>query len=228
MVIDGGSGSIDVTGTSAVHRDRVAAGVVLEQAADRRPRAARHHADAVLQCPAELVCGVSYDVQVPRDVAVSVATGAGSVTLTSLAGTVTARADAGLITAVDLRSAVASFKSNAGGVVATFSAAPRSLTATTNVGPITLTVPGSVAYQVSTHTVVGTLDHHRAPERQLRALDQRELRPRLHLGQPGVTPVPAPAPARAGQEPGQLGRLRRRVVLVALADRHAERLAAGR
>jgi hypothetical protein len=30
------------------------------------------------------------------------------------------------------------------------------LTATTNVGPITLTVPGSVAYRLSTHTFVGT------------------------------------------------------------------------
>jgi hypothetical protein len=95
-------------------------------------------------------------VQVPIDVAVSVSTSAGAVTLTSLAGTVSARADAGLITAVDLRSAVATLKSNAGGVVATFSAAPRSLTATTNVGPITLTVPGSVAYRLSTHTFVGT------------------------------------------------------------------------
>ena len=88
--------------------------------------------------------------------AVSVSTSAGAVTLTSLAGTVSARAAAGLITAVDLRSAVASFKSDAGGVVATFSTAPRSVTAVTNVGPITLTVPGSVAYQVGTHTVVGT------------------------------------------------------------------------
>jgi hypothetical protein len=53
-------------------------------------------------------------------------------------------------------SAVTTFKSNAGGVVATFSVPPRSLTATTNVGPITLTVPGSVAYRLSTHTFVGT------------------------------------------------------------------------
>jgi hypothetical protein len=69
---------------------------------------------------------------------------------------VSARASAGLITAVDLRSGVASFNSNAGGVVATFAAAPRSLTAATNVGPISLTVPASVAYKVTTHTVVGT------------------------------------------------------------------------
>ena len=99
-------------------------------------------------CPAEPLCGVSYAVQVPASVAVTVATGTGQVTLTSLAGTVTARADAGLITADDMRSAVASFKSNAGGVEATFSVAPRTLTATTDVGPITLTVPGSVGYRL--------------------------------------------------------------------------------
>jgi hypothetical protein len=87
---------------------------------------------------------------------VTVATGTGQVTLTSLAGTVTARADAGLITADDMRSAVASFKSNAGGVEAAFAVAPRTLTATTDVGPITLTVPGSVGYRLSTHTIVGT------------------------------------------------------------------------
>ena len=88
--------------------------------------------------------------------AVSVATGAGSVTLTSLAGPVSARADAGLVTAVALRSATASFKSNAGGIGATFSVAPRSVTAATNVGPIALTVPGTVGYRLSTHTVVGS------------------------------------------------------------------------
>jgi hypothetical protein len=102
------------------------------------------------------VCGVSYDVQVPAGVAVSVSTGAGAVTLTSLAGTVSAHAGAGLVTAVDLRSAAASFTANAGGVVASFAAAPRSVSASTNVGPITLTVPGSVEYRLSTHTVVGS------------------------------------------------------------------------
>jgi hypothetical protein len=102
------------------------------------------------------VCGVAYTVDVPYGVAVTVSTGAGAVTLTSLAGTVSARADAGLVTAVDLRSPVASFKSDAGGVIATFSVAPRSLTAATNVGPITLTVPGTAGYRISTHTFVGT------------------------------------------------------------------------
>jgi hypothetical protein len=155
VVIDGGSGSIDVTGSP------VSTVSVSQQVSySGKPPAATHVLRGTTltlsyTCPTELACGISYTVRVPAGVAVSAATGAGAGTLTSLAGTVTAHAGAGLITAVDLRSAVASFKSNAGGVVATFSVAPRSLTATTNVGPITLTVPGSVAYKISTHTLVG-------------------------------------------------------------------------
>jgi hypothetical protein len=156
VVINGGSGSINVTGSS-----RSTVSVSQQATYSGKPPAAAHALRGTTltlsyKCPAELVCGVSYNVQVPAGVTVSVGTGAGSVTLTSLAGTVSARASAGLITAVDLRSPVASFKSNAGGVVATFSVAPRSVTAATNVGPITLTVPGSVGYRLSTHTVVGT------------------------------------------------------------------------
>jgi hypothetical protein len=156
VVIDGGNGSIDVTGSA---RSTVS---VSQQASysDKAPAAAHVLRDGTLTvsytCPSELVCGLSYQVQVPRGVPVSVSASAGAVTLTSLAGTVNARASAGLITAVDLRSPVAMFKSNAGGVVATFSAVPRSLTVSTNLGPITLTVPGSAAYRVDTHTVVGS------------------------------------------------------------------------
>jgi hypothetical protein len=156
VVINGGSGSIDVTGSS-----RSTVSVSQQASYSGKPPVAAHVLRGTTltlsyTCPTELACGVSYTVQVPAGVAVTVATGAGAVTLTSLAGTVAARASAGLITAVDMRSAVASFKSNAGGVVATFTAVPRSLTATTNVGPITLTVPGSAEYRLSTHTLVGT------------------------------------------------------------------------
>ena len=156
MVIDGGTGSIDVTGSS-----RSTVSVSQQVTYSSKPPSATHalHGTTLTvsyTCPTELVCAVSYEVQVPGGVAVSVSASTGAVTLTSLAGPVTARADAGLITAVDLRSPVTSFKSNAGGVIATFSVAPRSLTATTNVGPITLTVPGSVPYKVAAHTVVGT------------------------------------------------------------------------
>lgn len=156
VIINGGRGSVDVTGTSG------SVVTVSQQASYSSTAPAATHVlrggtlTVSYTCPAELLCGVSYDVKVPRDVAVSVSTSAGAVTLTSLAGTVSAKASAGLITAVDLRCGVASFNANAGGVVATFSAVPRSLTASTNVGPITLTVPGSAAYKVAVHTIVGT------------------------------------------------------------------------
>lgn len=164
VVIHGGSGSIDVTGSS-----RSTVTVSQQVSYSKTPPNATHSLRAgtltiSYSCPVEIVCGVTYDVQVPRGVAVTVTAGAGAITLTSLNGTVSARAAAGLITAVGLRSATASFTSNAGGVFASFASAPRSLTANTNVGPITLTVPGSAAYRISTHTFVGsaTVTVHRS------------------------------------------------------------------
>jgi hypothetical protein len=156
VVVDGGTGSIAVTGSA-----RSTVSVAQQSSYTSKPPAATHVLrDGTLtmsyHCPAELACGVSYQVQVPRGVPVSVSVGAGSVTLTSLAGPVTARASAGMINAVDLRSPAASFTSNAGSIAATFAVAPRSLSASTNVGPVTLTVPGSAAYKVDTHTVVGS------------------------------------------------------------------------
>lgn len=156
VVIDGAGGSIDVTG--------VAAGQVRVSQWSRyskKPPTTRHvvHGSTLTlsySCPAQLSCGVSYVLRVPRDISVQAHAGAGSITLTSLAGPVTAQTDAGLITAVDLRSTVARFKSNAGGVVATFSVAPETVNAATNLGSVTLTVPRAVAYKVTTHTYVGT------------------------------------------------------------------------
>ena len=164
VVIHGGSGSIDVTGSA-----RSTVSVSQRASYSKTPPNATHSLRGgtltiSYSCPVEIVCGVAYDVQVPRGVAVTVSAGAGSITLTSLTGTVSARAAAGLITAAGLRSAIASFTSNAGGVIASFTAAPRSLTVNTNVGPIALTVPGSVAYRIAAHTFVGsaTVTVHRS------------------------------------------------------------------
>lgn len=156
VVIHGGSGAVGVTGSA-----RSTVSVSQQAAYSATPPKATHVLRGTTltlsyTCPAELVCAMSYTVGVPRDVAVTVSTDAGAVTLTSLAGTVSAHADAGPVTCVDLRSPVSSFTSNAGGVIAAFSVPPTSLTATTNVGPIALTVPGSAAYRLNTHTFVGT------------------------------------------------------------------------
>ena len=164
VVIHSGSGSVDVTGSTR-STVRVSQQVSYSKMPPHATHALRGGTLTIsYSCPVELVCGVSYDVRVPRGVAVTVSAGAGSVTLTSLTGPVSARAGAGLITANGLRSATASFTSNAGAVLASFLAAPRSLTANTNVGPITLTVPGSAAYRISTHTFVGsaTVTVHRS------------------------------------------------------------------
>jgi len=156
VVIDGGASSITVTGSD---RDTV---LVSEQLSYTKtpPTTSRQLAGSTLtltySCTAQLVCGVAYDVQVPLTVAVTVRTRAGAITLTGLGGPVSAQTDAGLITAWGLSSPTAELKSNAGGIDAAFSVAPASVAASTNVGPITLTVPGSVSYKVSTHTFVGS------------------------------------------------------------------------
>jgi hypothetical protein len=156
VVIDDDGGSIDVTGSS---RSTVLVSPQLSYS--KTPPVVRHVLSGTTltlsyACPSQVICGVSYTVQVPRDVAVRVSTGADAITLTSLSGPVTAKADAGFITAVDLRSATVNLKANAGGIVATFASAPTTLQASTNLGPVTLTVPGTVAYKIGTHTLVGT------------------------------------------------------------------------
>src|ERR1700744_4730678 len=96
VVIDGGSGSIDVTGTAQPD-------VTVSQRpsyTSKAPTATHVLRGTVLtlsyHCPTQLSCAVSYDVKLPRDVAVAVTATDGSMTLTSLAGTVTAKATAGL------------------------------------------------------------------------------------------------------------------------------------
>ena len=156
VVINGGAGSIDVTGGS---RHTV---LVSQQASysTKAPTVTHTVSGSTLTlgyiCPSQLVCSVSYTLRVPRGVAVRAGTAAGSVTLTSLGGPVTAKTDAGLITANGLTSPTADLKSNAGGIVATFTAAPGSVRATTNIGAITLNVPGSASYKIDTHTYVGS------------------------------------------------------------------------
>jgi hypothetical protein len=106
-------------------------------------------------CPAQLVCGVAYTLAVPRSAAVRVTAGAGSVRLTGLAGSVTAKADVGLINATGLTSASVSLTTRVGGISATFTAAPRAVQASVNVGAITVHVPGTTSYKIAADARVG-------------------------------------------------------------------------
>jgi len=155
LVINGGAASITVTGSA---RRTI---LISEQSSYTKtpPVTSRRVAGTTLtlsySCVSQLVCGVAYELLVPRGVAVQASTRAGAITLTSIAGPVSAQTTAGLITAGDLTSPTAVLRSSAGGIDATFSAAPVSIHASTNVGPITLAVPTSAAYNISTHTYVG-------------------------------------------------------------------------
>jgi len=156
VVIDGGASSVSVTGS-----DRGTIGVSQQASYSKTPPlTSRRVAGTTLtlsySCKAELVCGVEYAVQVPRGVAVRASTRAGAITLTSVTGDVSAQTDAGVIIANDLGSATVELKSNAGGIIAAFSAVPGSIRASTNIGAISITVPGVVAYQIHTHTYVGS------------------------------------------------------------------------
>jgi len=106
-------------------------------------------------CPAQVVCGVAYTLEVPRGVAVQVSTGAGAVRLAGLAGSVTAKADVGLISATSLTCASASLTTNVGAISASFAAAPATVQASANVGAITLHVPGTASYKVTADAHVG-------------------------------------------------------------------------
>jgi hypothetical protein len=106
-------------------------------------------------CPAQLVCTVGYVVQVPRDAAVQVKAGAGSVRLTGLAGNVTASADVGLINATGLTGASVRLTTQVGAVTAAFATPPAMVQAVTRVGAVTVRVPGSASYRVSAKAHVG-------------------------------------------------------------------------
>ena len=101
------------------------------------------------RCPNESMCAASYDIQVPRDMAVRVSSDNGEIRLSSLAGPVHASSRLGLISASGLTSSTASFASSLGEIDAVFTAAPTAVHATTNMGAINIHVPGTVSYDVT-------------------------------------------------------------------------------
>jgi hypothetical protein len=93
------------------------------------------------------LCTVSYDIQVPRGLDVSVQSGGGSIRLSSLSGSVTAEGT-GAITADGLSSNAAGLVSTGGPINAAFTAAPTTVHAASASGNITIHLPGTVSYQV--------------------------------------------------------------------------------
>jgi hypothetical protein len=158
VVVNGGAGTITVTGTSAATVTVTEQGYYSDSAKPPSTSHVDHDGTLTLaySCPLQLTCGVSYVVGVPRGVAVQVSDREGAITLASLAGPLRARTVGGVITATGLASRNATFKSTAGEISAAFSAVPASVSASTIAGPITLTLPPTAVYQVHTHTYVGS------------------------------------------------------------------------
>jgi hypothetical protein len=148
-VVASGLGEVTVTGSQ---RSTVS---VTEQIqfSDRPPVMTRAVTGKTLtlgyRCPNESRCAASYDIQVPRDMAVRVSSGNGEIQLSSLSGPVHASSGLGLITASGLTSSIASFDSSLGEIDAVFTAAPAAVHATTDMGAINIRVPGTVSYDVN-------------------------------------------------------------------------------
>ena len=101
------------------------------------------------ECSGDPLCVVSYAIQVPRGLAVSVQTSSGDIRLSALAGDVTASAGSGDISADGLSSPEASFVSDSGDIGASFTAAPMMVHAAGAAGDIAISVPSTVSYQVN-------------------------------------------------------------------------------
>jgi hypothetical protein len=107
-------------------------------------------------CSLQLACGVAYIIAVPSTVTVTATTDTGAIRLSGLAGAkVTAKVDAGFIDATGLSVTAASLTTDVGGITATFTKAPKTLTAVTKTGGIALHVPATTSYQISASTVIG-------------------------------------------------------------------------
>jgi Putative adhesin len=103
-------------------------------------------------------CGVEFEVRVPASTAVSITTRAGAVELTDLEGDVTINTDAGAIEGTGLGGEKVSVTTEAGATSLQFAEAPTSVTASTELGAISVKVPGGTAYAVEASTGAGRSD----------------------------------------------------------------------
>ncbi len=175
LVVNAQVGDVQVTGTSSATvsvTEHVTAGTTA-------PVTTRRIAAGTLTltstCRSTPVCGASYDISVPRATSVRVTDNVGTIRLESLSGPVTARTDAGRIELGSLSgpveatthagwihgegmsSAQATLHVSAGEIDVAFSAPPATVAATTDVGAITLRVPGTVPYRVDATATVGSI-----------------------------------------------------------------------
>lgn len=110
------------------------------------------------RCPAgSRDCGASFDLTVPRALAVSVRWGTGQVGLDGLTGPVLVHTGVGQIRASGVSGPLIRLYTGTGTISAGCTASPRLLVASSGVGAVTIRVPVTVPYRVTAKTQVGSV-----------------------------------------------------------------------
>lgn len=112
-------------------------------------------------CPSNIwfgPCDVEWEVFVPADVALSLESSVGDITVAGPAATVSAGVSVGQVNVSGATAEVLDLRSSVGDIVVDLAAPPTTLTATTSTGDVRVTVPdGATAYRVRSTTSVGTV-----------------------------------------------------------------------
>jgi hypothetical protein len=100
-------------------------------------------------------CQVEWDITAPAGTVLDLRTNAGGIEVDGMAAQVKATSDSGGVEGHDLTSRQVNAKADSGGVELDFSQAPDDVTASTDAGGVTVTVPGGTSYAVQAGSDAG-------------------------------------------------------------------------
>jgi len=158
LVVRGSVGAVSITGA-----DRSTVAITAHLAyRGSAPVITRRVTSGVLvlgyRCPARSRdCGVSFDLTVPRALAVSVRWDVGQIRLDGLADPVLVHAAIGQIQASGLSGPLIQLYTGTGMISVECTAPPRQLVASSQVGAVTVRLPTTVPYLVTAKTQVGSV-----------------------------------------------------------------------
>ena len=158
LVLRGDVGAVNITGTDRT-TVAITAHLAYRGSAPVISRGVSHGLlDLGYHCPARSSdCGVSFDLTVPRGLAVTVHWGTGVFRLAGLTGQVYVHADVGPIQASGVSGPSIRLYTGAGMISVKCTAPPRLLVASSEVGEVTVRVPVTAAYRVTAKTQVGSV-----------------------------------------------------------------------
>jgi DUF4097 and DUF4098 domain-containing protein YvlB len=150
VTVEAGNGPVRVTETYRYTNDRPGTSHQVSGTALRLTESG---------CPTdELRCSVEFSVRVPAATAVEITTQAGAVSLVDLTGDVMIITDAGAVEGKGLGGDSVSVKTQAGATSLEFTEPPATVEASTELGAISVKVPGGTAYAVDASTEAGGSD----------------------------------------------------------------------